>query len=189
MPKVHFPIISAVFFISTLFDPSGESLATVIAAFLHELGHITVIMSRGVGIRDITVTPYGLEICTKRGYRSFFEEISVNLAGCVVNFLCFAIFLKLGGFCTLIAEASFLLGILNIMPVACLDGGSVLYASLSLFCLPDKAELICRRVSFFTLIIMWIPAVYIFLFSGCNYSLFIMCLWLFGKIFCQKDKR
>ncbi len=184
MPKIKFPIITVVFFITAAFDTSGESLATVISAFIHEAGHIAVMLIQGIGLRDITVTPYGLEINKKRDYKSFFEEISVSLSGSAVNILTFLLFCRQGGFLLLLSEAFLLLGILNLMPVLCLDGGSALSATLSLFCLPDRSEKICRRVSFITLIAMWIPSAYIFMFSGCNYSLFIMCLWLFGKIFC-----
>ncbi len=187
MPKIKFPIITLVFFVLAAFEPSGESLATVLAAVLHELGHISVMLMQGIGLRDITVTPYGLEINKKRDYKSFFEEISVSLSGPLVNLLTFFLFGGQSGFLLLLSEASLLLGILNLMPVLCLDGGAALNAALSLFCLPDRSEKICRRVSFITLIVMWIPAAYIFMFSGCNYSLFIMCIWLFGKIFCSRN--
>ena len=184
MPKIKLPLITVIFLLFAVFEPSGETLATVIAALLHELGHISVMLIQGIGLRDITVTPYGLEINKKRDYKSFPEEIAVSLSGCAVNLLTFLFFYRLDGFFLMLAEASLLLGILNLMPVICLDGGSALGATLSLFCLPDKVERICRCVSFVTLFSLWSAAAYIFLFSGCNYSLFIMCIWLFCKIFC-----
>ena len=184
MPKIKFPVITLVFLITTFFDSSGESLATILAAIIHEIGHISVMLIQGIGLHDVTVTPYGLEINKKRDYRSFLEEITVSLSGCAVNFLTALFFWRTGGFLFLLASASLTLGILNLLPVLCLDGGTALNATLSLFCLPDTAERICKRVSFVTLIAMWIPAAYIFMYSGCNYSLFIMCVWLFGKIFC-----
>ena len=188
MPKVKFPLITLIFFVTSAFDISGESLATLLAAFIHEAGHITVMLMLGIGLSDITVTPYGLEINKKRDYKSFFEEISVSLSGSLANLLTFFIFYRQGGFLLLLSEASLLLGILNLLPVLCLDGGSVLSAALSLFCLPDKTDKICRRVSFITLFAIWTVAAYIFLFSGCNFSLFIMCLWLFSKIFCTAER-
>lgn len=184
MPKIKFPLITVIFFITAAFDSSGESLATVLAASIHEVGHIAVMLMLGIGLRDITVTPYGLEINKKRDYKSFFEEISVSLSGPFINLLTFLLFFRQSGFLLLLSEASLLLGILNLLPVLCLDGGSALSATLSLFFLPDRVEKICRRISFITLIGMWTVAAYIFMFSGCNFSLFIMCLWLFSKIFC-----
>ncbi len=168
-----------------LADGSGESIMTLISALLHELGHIFVMLMLGIGIRQLTVTPLGFEIQPKREYRSFYEEIAVSLAGCAVNFLTFFLFFGKGGIFQMLAETSLLLGIMNIMPVRCLDGGEALNAFLNLFLLPDKAERIGRIVSFITLIFMWVPAVYIFLATGYNYSLFIMSTWLFCRIFFQ----
>lgn len=185
MPKIKLPLITLLFFVTAFFDPCGETLATLLAAALHEMGHIFVMLFQGIGLRDITVTPYGLEINKKRDYRSFPEEISVSLSGCAVNLLTFLLFFRYGSFLGLLSGASLLLGALNLLPVLYLDGGAVTYAVASLFCLPDKAEKICRRISMVTLFIVWVPAVYLFMFSGCSYSLFLMCLWLFGKIFCS----
>lgn len=183
MPKIKFSLLGVVLFIMAFADRSGESMLTLTAAALHEIGHIVMLLLLGIGIKRIAVTPLGLEIDTKRGCRSFFEEMSVSLAGCAVNFITFALLYNRGGAATVLADASLLLGVLNIMPVRCLDGGEALLAGLSLFCLPDRAEKICRIVSFAALFLLWIPAAYIFLMSGYNYSLFIMCLWLFSKIF------
>lgn len=183
MPKIKFSLLSLVLFILSFADKSGESMLTLAAAALHEIGHIIMLLLLGIGIKRIAVTPLGLEIDAKRGYRSFTEEITVSLAGCAVNFITFALLCGRGGAARLLAESSLLLGILNIMPVRCLDGGEALLAGVSLVCLPDKAEKICRAVSFVTLFLLWIPAAYIFLMSGYNYSLFMMCIWLFGKLF------
>ncbi len=187
MPKIKFPLISLVIFTTAFFDPGGESIATISAAVIHEIGHILVMLAQGIGLADITVTPYGLEINKKREYRSFPEEIAVSLAGCAINLFTYLIFCHSNGFYFLLAQASISLCILNLLPVICLDGGTALNAIFSLFFLPDTTEKICKTVSFITLILIWIPAAYIFLFSGYNYSLFIMCLWLFGKIFCHNQ--
>lgn len=184
MPKIHVPIISVLFFLTAFLDTSGETAITLFAAFLHELGHLSLILLFGTGIRRIRVLPYGFEIQTCREYRSFFEEISVTLAGCAVNLITFAVFHRFGGYLGMLASASLALGILNAMPVTGLDGGSALMSFVSYFAFPDKAEKICRRVSFVFLVLLWIPAAYIFLATGYNYSLFIMCVWLFCKVFC-----
>lgn len=183
MPKIRFDILSLWMTVLVFLDGSGDTLVTLIAAFLHELGHIAVMRMNRVDIREIGITPYGFEIVTARRYKSFFEEISVLIAGCAVNFLSAVIFFRCGGLWQRFAVASATLGILNIMPVSCLDGGEALEALLNYFMLPDKANRICRSVSFVVLVSIWIPAVYIFMFSGENYSLFILCVWLFGKLF------
>jgi len=183
LPKIKFDFLSLWMTALVFFDGSGTALATITAALAHELGHITVIGLNGIGIREIGVTPYGFEIVQKRPCKSFFEQISVSLAGCAFNFILGIALYGCGGFCAKIAFASITLGLLNIMPIACLDGGEAFEALLSCFLLPDTAFRICRIISFVTLFLLWLPAVYIFMFSGYNYSLFIICVWLFGKLF------
>lgn len=184
MRKIHIPVISILFFITAFLDGSGETALTLLAAFLHELGHLLAIFLFGVGVRQIRVLPYGFEIQTCRQYRSFFEEMTVTLAGCAVNLVTYAFFHRFNGYPRMLANASLALGILNAMPVIGLDGGGALMSLISYFALPDRAEKICRRVSFVFLILLWIPAAYIFLATGYNYSLFVMCVWLFCKVFC-----
>ncbi|MBE6610801.1 MAG: hypothetical protein E7634_09055 [Ruminococcaceae bacterium] len=183
MPKIRFDLLSLWMTVLVFWDGSGDTAVTLIAAFLHEMGHVAVMYMNGVGIREIGITPYGFEIVAARQYRSFFEEISVSLAGCAVNFLSAVMLYGFGGILQRLAIASAALGILNIMPISCLDGGVTLNSMLCLGMLPDKADAICRIISFVTLFCIWIPAVYVFMFSGANYSLFVLCVWLFGKLF------
>ncbi len=180
---LRFTTLGAVVLFLSFADGSGESFMTLLAAFLHELGHIAVMLLLGIGIRRITVTPLGFEIDPGRACKSFYEEIAVSLAGCAVNFLMFVAFRRSEGPIGILGETSLLLGIMNILPIRCLDGGEALSAFLNLFFLPDKAERIGQAVSFVSLLVMWVPAVYIFLATGYNYSLFIMSVWLFCRIF------
>ena len=189
MPKIKVDFLSLWMTALVFFDGSGEAAVTLIAALLHEFGHIGVMWLSDLGIREIGITPYGFEIQTKRGYSSFLEEISVSLAGCAVNFIFALLFYRFGGVWERFSLASISLGILNILPITCLDGGEALEAALCLKLLPDTAERICRVVSLVMLFLLWLPAVYIFMFSGYNYSLFILCVWLFGKLFASSRIR
>ncbi len=184
MPKIKITFTSLLIIPAVIFDPSGAILATVLAATVHELGHLAVIYFAKIGAKEINVTPYGLEITTCRPYRSFPEEIAVNCAGCIANFICFFAFSQFTGYAEAFASASLVLGILNALPVLSLDGGEALHAFLSSVLSYRKAERLSRAVSFCALLFMWCIAAYIFLFSGYNYSLFIMSVWLFGKIYC-----
>ena len=101
-----------------------------------------------------------------------------------MNFSCFFVFSRFTGAIEGFAYACLVLGILNALPILSLDGGEVLFSFLSSFSEHRTAVRISRAVSFFTLVCMWTLAAYIFLFSGYNYSLFIMAVWLFAKIYC-----
>lgn len=186
IPKIKITFPGLILIVVAFADLSGEGVVTLVAAGMHEMGHILAMVLFSVDIRSITLTPLGLEIDTKGMYKSFFEEMVITLSGCAVNFITFAFTYGFGGLISVFGVTSLLLGIMNILPIRCLDGGEALYTGVSIFCMPDRAERISRAVSFVTLIIMWVPATYIFLMSGYNYSLFIMSVWLFGKIFYEK---
>lgn len=183
MPKIKISFTALLIIPAVIFDPSGTVFSTVLAATLHELGHLAVIYFAGIGAKEVSITPYGLEISTKRQYRSFLEEIAVSVAGCIVNFLTFSLFWRFTGAIKALAYASLMLGVLNALPVLSLDGGEALRAFFSIIFSHKRAERLSRTVSFITLLCLWCIAVYIFLFSGYNYSLFIMAVWLFGKIY------
>jgi stage IV sporulation protein FB len=184
MPKIRISLTSLLLIPAVILDPSGTVITTVLAAFVHELGHLITIFAFGIGVKELSVTPYGLEIGTKRQYKSFGEEMAVSLAGCAVNFLCFFAFSRVTGYIKGFSHACLVLGILNALPVLSLDGGEALFAFLSSVTEHRKAVKISRALSFITLVLMWSIAAYIFLFSGYNYSLFIMAVWLFAKIYC-----
>ena len=174
-----------------VFDRSMQTAAALTAALLHELGHIAVMRVCGKSVTGITVLPYGLEMTADRPPCSFYEDIAINAAGCAVNLLSFPLFHTLGAvihgktgeFLLLLSFASVTLGFLNAFPISSLDGGCVLEALLSLMLPPHTAYRAVRTVSFIFLFILWVLATYVFMFSGYNYSLFAMSLWLFARIF------
>ena len=193
LPRLTASVPSLLFWVAVaLFDRSMQTAAALLAALLHELGHIAVILLCGMRITGITVLPYGLEMTTDRPPCSFYEDIAINAAGCAVNLLSFPIFYGFGavnlgdwgGFLYLVAFASLALGILNAFPIISLDGGCVLEAVLSLFLSSHTAYRVVKVVGFVFLLILWVLATYVFMFSGYNYSLFAMVVWLFMRNFC-----
>ena len=190
VPRLMISVPSLLFWVAVaLFDRSMQTAAALIAALLHELGHIAVIGLCGMRLTGITVLPYGLEMTTARPPCSFYEDIAVNAAGCAVNLLSFPLFYgfgavihrDLGELMLLVAFSSLALGVLNAFPIISLDGGCVLEAVLSLFLSSHTAYRVVKLVSFIFLLILWVLATYVFMFSGYNYSLFAMALWLFVR--------
>lgn len=192
IPRLIISLPSLIFWLAVAaFDRSLQTAAALIAALLHEGGHAAVIGLCGIRITGVTVLPYGLEMTTDRPPYSFYEEIAVNAAGCAVNLLTCPLFHLIGNaahgdlgyFFHLLSASSLTLGILNAFPIVSLDGGCVLDSALSIFLSSDTAYRTVRAVSFVFLILLWILATYVFMFSGYNYSLFAMCVWLFARIF------
>ena len=174
-----------------LWEPRGELLLPLVSALLHELGHIFVIRLCGMSITGVTVLPYGIEMRTDRRPCSFYEDLAVNVSGCAANLLTAPLFHAFGSvihgitgeFLLLLSASSVALGVLNAFPIISLDGGCALEALLSLIIPPEAVYRIVRGISFLFLVILWIAATYVFMFSGYNYSLFAMSIWLFVRIF------
>ena len=193
LPRLLISLPSLLFWLAVaLFDRSLSTAASLVAATLHELGHIAVMHICGMRVTSLTVLPYGLEISSSRPPVSFREDIAISSAGCAVNFITAPVFYAFGAvipnnfgyFLLLISASSVLLGILNALPVSTLDGGAVLEALLALLLPAERAYTLARAVGFFSLLLLWVLSVYVFLFSGYNYSLFAMSLWLFARLFC-----
>ena len=192
LPRFIISLPSVLFWVSVaVFDRSMHTAAALTAAALHELGHIAVINLCGMKVTGLTVLPYGLEMTTDRRPYSFYEDLAINAAGCAVNLLTYPIFQllgavihgELGSFFIILAASSMALGILNAFPITSLDGGCVLEALLSLILSPHTVYNVMRAISFVFLLMLWIAATYVFMFSGYNYSLFAMAIWLFARIF------
>lgn len=191
-PRLMVSVPSLLFWVAVaVFDRSMQTASALVAALLHELGHIAVMHICGMSLTGITVLPYGLEMTSSRPPSSFYEDVAVNSAGCSVNLISFPLFYclgavihgEIGSFLHLVSLASLTLGLLNAFPITSLDGGCVLEALLSIFLPHDTAYRTVRVVSFLFLIVLWVLATYVFMFSGYNYSLFAMAVWLFARVF------
>lgn len=191
-PRLMVSVPSLLFWVAVaVFDRSMQTASALVAALLHELGHIAVMHICGMSLTGITVLPYGLEMTSNRPPSSFYEDIAVNSAGCAVNLLSFPLFYTLGTvihgeigfFLHLVSLASLTLGLLNAFPITSLDGGCVLEALLSVLFSHNTAYRAARMISFLFLVVLWVLATYVFMFSGYNYSLFAMAVWLFVRAF------
>ena len=129
-------------------DPLGLFWWVLLAMTLHELGHLlSVFLLRGrvttVHLRfaDCLIVTEGL------GYR---QEAVTAFAGPAVNLLCFFLLRS----STRFAFVSLLLGLFNLLPILPLDGGRILHALLCCFLQPDRADLLSRSVSLFTVMLI-----------------------------------
>ena len=120
-------------------------LPTVLAAAVHEAGHILAIIILGGSIRSVAATAGGLEI-RYGGDLTMLREAVIALAGPAagVFFAFWAAHLTRGGEVITLyraAGASMALSLINLLPVSVLDGGAALRLALSHFLPPDAS---CR---------------------------------------------
>lgn len=103
--------------------------ACLTAAALHEGGHLLACLGLGIEVRRLRLTLLGAVLDTDCRCGSGWEEVLVALAGPLVN-LC-TVPLALSAHQRLLAGASLLLGVFNLLPMAPLDGSRILHGLLS----------------------------------------------------------
>lgn len=139
--------------LALIVSPPMVVAAVLIAAGLHEAGHLAALRHYGVPVRAIRLTAFGAEIDAPRLARlSYGRELAVVLAGPAVNLLCGGL-LALAGLwfsweCAfLFSGAHLALAAFNLLPVLPLDGGRALYLLAAYFFAPAAGERFCAALS------------------------------------------
>ncbi len=189
---MRFRLFGTEFYVSFLFaamltamlaaDKTGIILPLLLAAAMHETGHLAVMWLLGCPPIRVRLVPAAVEI-TARLYCSRKSEIAVALAGPAVNlllFLCLFVNYRLSGseYSLVCALVSLLICAYNLLPVAGLDGGTVLYLLLSARKAPSAAALAVRITGLFIAGAALFAAVMLCLRGKFNISLFITALYL-----------
>ena len=167
---------------------SAYALIILACIIIHELGHIILIKLRGFKILSIEVTPCGVNIITS-GLAPYKTDILIALGGPIFNILAAALtFVMIQGagnstilmfaFITNIIYAS-----LNLFPVASLDGGRILACILKIYLPETNARTVFSIISAIFLIILSICALFILMLTGYNFSLVLLCSYLFYTIY------
>ena len=159
--------------------------AALMAATIHELGHLWAARQLGISFSEMAITPFGATLTPTSYLGSYTDEILVAAAGPFVNLLSALIIwpLHVGAlsFFRFFTLASLFLGLLNLLPVSGFDGGRILSC---LF--PHASKHVLALTSFLTLFFLWSFSVYLLLRVGNSLSLFVFSCSLFCKLFVRK---
>lgn len=162
----------------------GEALAVLLAAVLHELGHVAAAWGWGVPVKALRLDLFGarLELSGMTGYSA---ELFVAAGGPFVSLAAAALGYPLGSpgeGVYLFSVASLGLGLLNLLPVRGLDGGRMLACLLSLLLGDRVAEAVLRLTTGGALGGLWVLSVYALLRAGETLSLFVFSLCLLWRL-------
>ena len=156
--------------------------------FIHELGHIIFIKANKLKITEIDILPFGINIATEHKLTSYGADISTALSGPLSNIaysLINLLIIKISGYNSLLMF-SFLSNIIyagiNLFPVRSLDGGRAWSTILKLILPEHTAYILSAVVSAIFLGILSVIAFFILMVTGYNFTLVLLCCYLFYTI-------
>ena len=169
-----------------LSDKSGIAAMSILAAALHEVGHLLAARLLKIPIRAMRFDLLGARIDVKGRILSYGEEWLLCMAGPLSSLL----FSLLGSFfwshtklAIVFSCASLLLGLLNLLPIQTFDGGRMLECALLSFTSPKKVGSILRGCTFLFLWLLWAFSAYLMIKIADGISLFFFTLTLLARFF------
>ena len=125
--SVPFAVVLAFLLVT---DKTGMMSASLFAVLLHEIGHLIVMKLNRIAPKSVKMSLGGVLI-VGNAYCTAKESISVALAGPLVNIVFSVVFYFSGVYFDSLLLAAFgvvqfLVGIINLLPIKGLDGGTVL---------------------------------------------------------------
>ena len=177
---------AAMIALALLFDTTGQTACCLLAAILHECGHL--IMLKIFKARSISINLSSLDFKIIDSYdksRSYIQDIMISAAGPFVNFLLLFIFYNFENTKTF-ALANLVIGVFNIIPIDSLDGGKILMSFL-VTKLPQRVcVIICNIISLMFILPLAVLGFYILIDTGYNFSLIIICCYLITLMIFKK---
>ena len=168
----------------TLLNGVRDSLPFLLAALLHESGHLLACRLLRVPIRFFRPTATGAVIGYDPSTLSYQGEIWIAAAGPLANLAGFLSCFP--GECSrgraLFGVACLSLAVFNILPIRHLDGGVILRDLLFYLLGPVRGEKIGEKISRVCTVCLWTCAVAVQIRCGGNLSLLFISVCLLTKI-------
>lgn len=179
--KISFFFALAITVISVA-DKTNSAFFCLLAAAIHEAGHIAALLFFKEKPKEIILTPFGIRI-ERKCYNnlSFLKEAVVAFAGPFVNIL-FAIILHH----TYFAEINIAIAFLNLLPCDPLDGAKISENLLKTKLSAEKAEKISLIVSCVTVFPIAVAGFILLLKSRYNFSLLFVSIYMIFFIAMKK---
>lgn len=185
-----------VLFLTTvmIMDKSGAIIWSMAAAITHELAHVFMMIVVGNRPKEINCSLFDINICdSSRMSGNYKKDILILIAGPTSNF-----FMGLMYYCLyIITREEFLLipcienvviGALNSLPIASLDGGQLLYIIVSTKINVQMAERVVQIVSIIFILPLFILGFYMLIQSKYNFSMLLVASYLIFVVISKTDK-
>jgi len=189
---MKFKLFGVNFYISVLFcvlltfllivDVTGFMSMSLFAVLTHELGHLIMMHKLSCCPRQVSLTTYGVGI-TGPCVASKQDEIKIAMSGPIANFVITVLlialhFFNLDEMCLVAAVIQTIVGVVNLLPVRGLDGGTVLFDILSMSISESKSNLVMTIISLFVAVGMTALGVTLLFIGQANPSLLLLGIYL-----------
>ena len=174
---------------AAIVSPIQVVVSVLLAAALHECGHLAVLRIFRVPVEGLRLTALGAELYAKGAQRlSYARELLVTLAGPAANLLCalasalFARFTQQELF-YIFAGANAVLCAYNLLPIQPLDGGRALYLVTAFFFGPMVGDAVAAMVGTACALSLLVLGIYLSVVSGSGmFFLFAAFSLLWGAL-------
>ncbi len=152
-----------------------STVIILLAALVHEVGHIAFAAFCGVGIERFDIELWGGRMYYG-GMNSYRKELYISLGGIVANLLIAPLGLisLFGLYGKLFFCASVCYALVNIIPAKTLDGGEVLRCMLNLSCDSDVAYAAINAVNALSIMFLCAAGLVLSVITGFNSSVLML---------------
>lgn len=166
-----------------MFDQTAMMGLSLLAAILHEVGHILAMKAMKCPAHSILLRPGAVVINTAKIQKTYKQDIFISFAGPLVNFIAAffcAIFLNYAtsDFLTSFMWINIALGTFNLLPTKGLDGGRILQSILLQKMSARRANIAINILTFIIISGILSAGIYIFLSDFQNPTLLIVGAYL-----------
>lgn len=185
--KIHIDF-SFIFIITLLFflNKSFYIISALLASSIHEFGHLIVLKKIRTKSEqlDVDFRLFKLNIVDQnRLYTSFLEDLKVLISGPFFNFITFLLFFVVSKLSKnyklyFFALENLFLFIFNLLPIAPLDGGQILFIILLSNLDFVSAQKIISIISLILIYILSFIGFFIFLYSKYNISVLLLSMYM-----------
>jgi len=181
------PFAAAGLFLLVAAVPRAYAFAAFSSVLLHEAGHMTAALLLGKRMTEIRLMPVGINIGLSAA-ASYWEEFLIAAAGPLMSLLyAGAAFWGMPRAVGIsVCSLSLSLAVLNLLPLKTLDGGRMAGAVLSRFFGEEISDKVLYAATCVCLAVIWMLSLYIFFYSGVNFTLLLFCAYLFSYLIVKK---
>lgn len=183
---IHFLTI-AMFAVFILNSHISELACAYISMLLHETSHLIAAKAIGLRVSHIALYPFGVNLKLKnKMVANISDEMILYLSGPLTNLIIASAAVCFGN--GYLYYINVLLFLVNMLPVAPLDGGCIVKGLISAKIGTIRAGKVMKAMSIFLSAVLIAAGVYSIYITGYNYSILLLAVFVVGNVFAQKEK-